>query len=178
MFASRAAAAIIAWASMCAHGHIWFPTGWVHEDALRYSNASAGIAPRLLTTSDCVANTSPQWMTGPGASPTFQSYHLHVAWVANNVAQVAAVRSFRSYLTSVAGASAACTTLEDTANYFCYANTVNALTSSSKQDPFYNTEMFIFVGRSFLLSALSFAMRCVRCRCYSQQTCRGCAVLR
>jgi hypothetical protein len=132
--------------------HTWFPAGWVH------GNGSA----RGLTTSDCASTvSSPQWTSGPASNTTFESYHLHVAWAAGNTAQAAAVTSFKSWLISVANATASCSTLSDTATYFCYSQTINSDTSSSKQDPFYNQDMFIFVGTAFFKSAMSFAMRCV-----------------
>ena len=142
--------------------HIWFPDGWVQ-------NASS---PRGLTTSDCTSNTSPQWTSGPSSMTTFESYHLHLAWAAGNTAQAAAVTSFKNYLISVAGASSSCPNdLSDTSTYFCYSQTINSYNSSSKQDPFYNQDMFIFVGTSFFKSAMSFAMRCVRLRPFRRTSC-------
>ena len=130
-----------------ARAHIWFPPSW-----------NASHAHRALTTSGC---TSPAWSATAtaGTATAFQSFHLHLAWAAGNTAQVAAVAAFKTALISTAGASATCGSLSDTSNYFCYSQTINSYTSSSKQDPFYNQDMFIFVGTTYFKSALSFAMR-------------------
>lgn len=157
-----------------AGAHVWFPPHAL--DNVTHA--------RELTTAGC---TSPGWSTGPADAATFQSYHLHIAWAAGNTAQVAAVAAFKDYLISVAGADASCGSLSDTAAYFCYSQTINSFTASSKQDPFYNVrppppppprrlaaapshrpstrpslfspqqDMFIFVGAKYLKAAVSFA---------------------
>ena len=145
-FSLRAAVLLLCLAS--AISHIWFPEGWHHEN----------VSARELTTSGC---TSPAWSTTAtsGTTTAFSSFHLHLAWAAGNTAQVAAVAAFKTLLISTANASASCSSLTDTSTYFCYSQTINSYTSSSKQDPFYNQDMFIFVGASSFKTALSLAMR-------------------
>jgi hypothetical protein len=88
----------------------------------------------------------------------FESFHLHLAYAAGNTAQVAAVAAFKTALIA-AGASSTCSSTADTADLFCYSQTINSFDSASKQDPFYNQDFFAFVGNSYFASALTFAMR-------------------
>ena len=115
-----------------AGAHVWFPP-------LARDNATLA---RELTTANCASTVlSPAWTTGPSTAALFSSYHLHIAWAAGNTAQVAAVAAFKGYLTSVAGASASCSSVADTSTYFCISQTTNAYSASEKTNPFYNVRL-------------------------------------
>ena len=116
------------------------------------------------TVSDCTSSsggtstTNPLWSQASTSTQTFSSFHLHVSWAAGNTEQAAAVTSFKTAIIS-AGASSSCSAVSDTSDYFCYSMVMNDYTATAKQDPFYNYEMFIFVGATYFKDAVTFAMR-------------------
>jgi len=106
--------------------------------------------------------TCPSGMTAPSASSStanFNSFHLHIGYSAANALEVSAVSKFLTYLYSVAGASSTCTSTSDTATGFCYSQTITSYVASAKQDPFFNMDVFIFVGTAYLATAMQFAQR-------------------
>jgi len=101
-------------------------------------------------------------MTAPSASSStsnFKSFHLHVGYSAANALEVSAAAKFLTYLYSVAGASSTCSDTSDTATGFCYSQTITSYSASAKQDPFFNMDIFIFVGTSYLAKAMQYAQR-------------------
>ena len=95
------------------------------------------------------------------STDNFESFHLHIAYSAGNTLEVSAVAKFLSYLETVAGAASSCGSddTSDTSDAFCYSMTIDDYDASQKQDPFFNMDVFIFVGASYFTTALQFAQR-------------------
>jgi hypothetical protein len=106
-------------APLLVSGHIWFPDDYPEN--------------RRLTTEDCNDDGEPSWTSTSSTDTNFLSFHLHIAWAAGNTAQVNAVNEFKAQLLSTGGASSSCTSIAETADYFCFAMTLNDYSTSNAQ---------------------------------------------